>query len=234
MAKKKKYNELQRLREFTSMLSHNLKTPITGIKMLTSILRESRDLEEMRTGVKDLHEAALALEAFYAEMEQAYKQIHLPPDPPQKVFISDELNRVVDHLRGHIVTTNATITVDLSGGEAIQFRPTSINSILLNLLSNAIKYAKPNVSPQISVKTLPHSDSHILLEVSDNGIGINLDKYGDKVFGLFEKFSDHPDATGMGLYITKNQVEAMGGEIWLESEPGEGSTFSLTLPKAEA
>ncbi len=231
--KEKKRSELERLREYASLLSHNLKTPITGIKMMTAILESSNDMEEMRKGIKDLHKATVSLEVFYRDMEQVYKQIHMPPDPPQKVLLSDELKKVKDHLQGHILASEAKIEVDLSGGDAIVFRPTSINSILLNLLSNAIKYAKPDTAPEITVKTAPHSSSFILLEVSDNGIGINLDKYGDKVFGLFEKFTDHPDATGMGLYITKNQVESMGGEIWLNSTPGEGSTFSLTLPSAD-
>lgn len=232
MAKKSKYNELERLREYASMLSHNLKTPITGIKMLATFLRDSRDEKEMRSAAEDLYQATVALQEFYKEMENVYKQIHLPPNPPQKLSISNELDRVFDHLKAHIITTDAQVDVDFSGGNTVYFRSLSLNSILLNLISNAIKYAKPNVPPRISVKTVEYSKTFLQLQVSDNGIGINLDKYGDKVFGLFEKFTDHPDATGMGLYITKNQVEAMGGEIYLESVPNEGSTFFLTLPKS--
>ncbi|MCH8546405.1 MAG: HAMP domain-containing histidine kinase [Cryomorphaceae bacterium] len=228
--REKKTSELDRLREYASMLSHNLKTPITGIKMMAEVLKEMEDPEDMQSVASDIYDATVRLQDFYRQMESVYRNVYMPPEPPENVSISRELEKVKMHLVAQIADTGAIISVDFDEGDTVFFRALSLNSILLNLLSNAIKYAKPGVPPKILVQTSNYTNEYLLLRVTDNGIGINLNKYGDKVFGLFEKFTDHPDATGMGLYITKNQVEAMGGDIWLESEPGIGSTFFLTLP----
>ncbi len=228
--KEKKLSELERLQEYASMLSHNLKTPITGIKMMAEVLKDMEDPEDMQSVAADIYDATVRLQAFYRQMEEVYKNVYLPPEPPENISISKELEKVKMHLVAQIADSRAVINSDFAEGDTIFFRTLSLNSILLNLLSNAIKYAKPGVQPKILVQTTHYTNEYLLLRVSDNGIGINLTKYGDKVFGLFEKFTDHPDATGMGLYITKNQVESMGGDIWLESEPGVGSTFFLTLP----
>lgn len=228
--KEKKLSELDRLHEYASMLSHNLKTPITGIKMMAEVLKDMDDVEEMQSVASDIYDATVRLQEFYRHMEAVYKNVYMPPEPPENISISKELEKVKMHLVAQIADSGAVINADFDEGDLVYFRALSLNSILLNLLSNAIKYAKPGVTPKILVQTSNYTNEFLLLRVTDNGIGINLHKYGDKVFGLFEKFTDHPDATGMGLYITKNQVEAMGGDIWLESEPGVGSTFFLTLP----
>ena len=67
------------------------------------------------------------------------------------------------------------------------------------------------------------------MHVKDNGSGIDLDLHGNKLFGMYKKFHDHPDANGIGLFITKNQVEALGGNILIKSTPGIGSTFTIAF-----
>ena len=226
------HQEIDRLREFAAIISHNLKTPIAGIKMLATIMRESDDPETIKEISREIYDAVNDLQVFYREMENVFRTAHLPEDPPEPVVISEVLYEVLKQLKPLIEAENVEITTDFSQGQSILIRRLSLKSILLNLTSNAIKYAKPGVPPKIHLHT-ELSKKRLDLFVKDNGIGINLEKYGDKVFGLFEKFSDHPDATGMGLYIVKNQVEAMGGTIRLESEPGVGSTFIMDFPLAD-
>lgn len=100
-----------------------------------------------------------------------------------------------------------------------------LESIILNLLSNAIKY-KGEDKPHIKVKVWKE-DNRVKFSVQDNGRGMDLEKYGDKLFGMYNTFHDNSNAKGIGLYITKNQVEALGGSITVESRPGIGSIFLI-------
>lgn len=103
-----------------------------------------------------------------------------------------------------------------------------IESIVLNLLTNAIKYSDPQKQKQV-VLTIDNLTNWTVLSVSDNGLGIDLNRQGRKMFGMYKTFHDHPDSRGIGLFITKNQVQAMGGKIEVESQEGLGSTFKVYL-----
>ncbi|HLU90792.1 MAG TPA: ATP-binding protein, partial [Cyclobacteriaceae bacterium] len=104
------------------------------------------------------------------------------------------------------------------------------SSILHNLISNALKYRSPDRKSEISITTTRIKDT-VLLSVKDNGLGIDTVKHKDNLFKIRKVFHRHPDAKGFGLFITKTQVEARGGEIWVESEPGQGSTFFIKFKK---
>jgi signal transduction histidine kinase len=101
-----------------------------------------------------------------------------------------------------------------------------LDSILINLFSNAVKYRDPERPSRISVRT-ERIDGETCLSVTDNGLGIDLEAYGDKLFTLYGRFHSHVDGKGLGLYLVKTHVRAMGGRIGLESEPGKGSTFRV-------
>jgi signal transduction histidine kinase len=101
-----------------------------------------------------------------------------------------------------------------------------LESILLNLITNAIRYRQKGRKPVIFIQTYQENGSNFL-EVSDNGMGIDLDQYGDKMFGMYKTFHRHPEAKGIGLFITKNQVEAMGGNISVTSTVNIGTTFKI-------
>jgi signal transduction histidine kinase len=92
------------------------------------------------------------------------------------------------------------------------------------LLSNAIKYRSPNRKLQIRIKSYL-KDGGTWLEFTDNGLGINMKVHGHKLFGLRKTFHDNPDAKGFGLFITKSQIEAVGGMIYAESTQDRGTTF---------
>jgi two-component system aerobic respiration control sensor histidine kinase ArcB len=104
--------------------------------------------------------------------------------------------------------------------------PAYLDSILLNLLSNAIKYRSAQRPPLIHVRAHQEVDS-VVLEVQDNGLGIDLVKNQSKLFGMYKTFHDNEDARGVGLFITKNHVEAMGGAITVVSEVEVGTTFKV-------
>lgn len=105
-----------------------------------------------------------------------------------------------------------------------------VESILMNLVTNAIKYASPDRKSYIKIDTREYKD-FIKVSIQDNGLGIDLKKYKDRLFKMYQTFHKHPEAKGIGLFILKNQIEALGGKIEVESELNIGSTFSAYFRK---
>ena len=99
---------------------------------------------------------------------------------------------------------------------------------MFNLITNAIKYQSSNRKPKITILAT-RNDNYIQIDIADNGQGIDLDKYGDKIFGMYKTFHGNSDAVGLGLFMVKNQIEAMGGKIAVESQLDIGTTFKLHL-----
>lgn len=104
--------------------------------------------------------------------------------------------------------------------------PSFLESIFINLISNAIKYRCPSRKLEISVKT-KSKDKRNLLVVKDNGLGIDLKRHGNKLFHMYRTFHNNDDARGVGLFLVKSKVEALGGDITVKSELGKGSSFSI-------
>ena len=103
-----------------------------------------------------------------------------------------------------------------------------MESIMLNLLANSIKYKSENRKLKVTIKASQVDDS-IVLTFKDNGIGIDLERNRDKIFGLYQRFHNYPDSKGLGLYLVKSQVETMEGTISIESEVNKGTSFTLTF-----
>ena len=108
----------------------------------------------------------------------------------------------------------------------IQIVPAYLDSILMNFITNGVKYKHPDREPTLKFSTEKKGE-YTLLNIEDNGLGIDLDKYGSKLFGMYKTFHTNKDSRGIGLYITKNQVEAMHGKIEVESKLGEGTKFKV-------
>ena len=104
-----------------------------------------------------------------------------------------------------------------------------LESILHNFISNAIKYRSPERKLLVVVKSWRENEL-IHLSVEDNGLGMDLKIVGDRVFGLYKTFHKHGQAKGLGLYLTKMQIEKLGGEVSVQSEPDVGTTFTVTFP----
>ena len=135
------------------------------------------------------------------------------------------IDKILRGFETQIKECNADIQIDLGGVPIIYFPKKYMESILTNLLSNALKFRSPNKRPQITIKTEMKTNNVILLSVSDNGLGIDLVLHKDQIFKIRKTFHKHPEAKGFGLFMTKTQVEAMNGKLWVKSQPGIGSTF---------
>ena len=96
------------------------------------------------------------------------------------------------------------------------------------MITNSIKYRSPDRKPVIKVRSAKIRH-HIYLYFEDNGMGIDLNKYGDSIFGMYKTFHQNPDAKGIGLFMTRNQIEALGGSIDVSSEVNVGTRFTVKL-----
>ena len=173
-----------------------------------------------------LNKTSEALNKTIGHLNEVVKIHTLVNLPKKTVQFQKVFDSVADTLRIKINETQASINCSFTDAAEIEYFPAYLESIVLNLLSNAIKYRHPERRPCITVSTFIEA-SKTVLRITDNGIGIDLDKNKDKLFGMYKTFHSNPDAAGIGLFITKNQVEAMGGNISAESTPGCGSTFRV-------
>jgi signal transduction histidine kinase len=148
--------------------------------------------------------------------------------PMSSLDLNVYLNKTLALIRDLKSENRVTIINEIPEGVTVDFNPAYLESVLLNFTTNAIKYSNPD-RPIVIKYTFSFEDGMKTLSISDNGLGIDLKKYGDSLFGMYKTFHNHKEAHGLGLYITKNQIESMKGTVSVESEVGVGSTFKITF-----
>jgi signal transduction histidine kinase len=144
------------------------------------------------------------------------------------VELEPMFKNICSALKNNIESINARIEGDFTQCREISYIPAYMESILQNLLTNSLKYSHPDRQPVIKCYTLTEGN-HIYLIFEDNGLGIDLDRYGDKIFGMYKTFHQNTDAKGIGLFITRNQIEALGGTIKVDSTVNIGTKFTIRL-----
>jgi signal transduction histidine kinase len=125
---------------------------------------------------------------------------------------------------------NAIIYNEIDEDQIVSAVPAYLESIILNFLTNAVKYKSEKRAPIIELST-KIEDEFIVLKIKDNGLGIDMKKYGDKIFQMYNTFHQNKDSIGIGLFITKNHIESMGGKVEVISEVDIGTEFLVYLPK---
>mgnify|MGYP000558870078 CR=1 FL=1 len=140
-------------------------------------------------------------------------------------------NKVLDVLHDSIKQKDIVVLNYIQSSVTIECLPAYLESILLNIVTNAIKYSDTKKVSKI-IFTSDINDDYVVLNIKDNGLGIDLNKYKDSIFGLYKTFHKNNDARGVGLYLTKNQIENMGGKIEVESTLHVGSTFKIYFKKS--
>ncbi|MGB6034941.1 MAG: HAMP domain-containing sensor histidine kinase, partial [Cryomorphaceae bacterium] len=125
----------------------------------------------------------------------------------------------------------ADIILNISPGIEVLGTYAYLESVLLNLITNSVKYRADNRKCIIGIAA-KKKNGKVILTVEDNGLGIDMEKYKDSLFGMYKTFHGNSDARGIGLFITKNQVESMGGNISVESQVNKGTKFTLELVSA--
>lgn len=220
-------NRNKQLASFAHITSHNLRAPVSNLNSLLSIYN-TLDTEEEKKEIFDRFEKVINhLSSTLNELIEALKIKESTDTDRETLVFEDVMKKTTEIMTGQIMETSSTIKTDFEA-PTISYNKGYMESILQNLLGNAIKYRSPDRKPEIAVRTFK-KNGEIYLTVSDNGLGINLERHGTKIFGLHKTFHRHAEAKGVGLFITKTQVEAMGGTISVESEVDKGSTFTVNF-----
>lgn len=215
------------LKEFSYITSHNLRAPISNLTGLLSLIEEipveDPELKEILSG---FNKSTHLLNETVNDLTKVMIIKDNPSIQKEALSLKEVFENVCSQLSFQIDECKPILKIDFEQVSALNINRTYIESILLNLLTNALKYRAVNKTLKISI-TASHINDSITLIFKDNGIGIDLERNRDKVFGLYQRFHDYPDSKGLGLYLVKSQVEAMGGIINIESEVNKGTTFTL-------
>lgn len=225
-----KYNH--ELQQFSYTISHNLRGPLARLLGLTNLME--KDLNQL-TGnqlelVKLVTQSAKELDEVISDLG---KIIDIRNDIyriREKVFFQEEWKMVLRSL-STFIQPGITIDADFREAQIVYTVRPILTSIMYNLASNAIKYSSPQRPLHLKVRTI-RKDGFINLEISDNGLGMNLDQFSRSIFGLYKRFHTHTDGKGLGLYLVKIQIESLGGKVEVSSELNVGTTFKVSFPEA--
>lgn len=217
------------LKQFSYITSHNLRAPLSNLIGLLNLIEdipiENSELEEILTGfTKSTH-------LLNETINDLVKVIIIKDNPSmqkEEVSLKEVFENVFSQLSFQIELHKPIIKLKFDKVPLLNTNKAYIESILLNLLTNSIKYKSENRKLKISI-TAEQIAGKAILTFKDNGIGIDLERNRDKVFGLYQRFHNYPDSKGLGLYLVKSQVETMGGTISIESEVNKGTTFTITF-----
>ncbi len=225
----KKSNDQNRwLNNFTHIVSHNIRSHNTNISGIVNLLESNKDEEEHSKLLRMLKDCTEKLDETITNLSE-YIKVQTNSDKQYKwINIHQEINKTCSAINQLISETGAEVRNETDPELSVQLIPAFIESILLNLITNAIKYRSPKRQPIVTISN-SKVNSFQCLVVEDNGIGIDLSKHKDAIFGMFQTFHGNSDAVGFGLFITKNQIEAMDGRIEIESAPDKGTVFKIYL-----
>ncbi|MCW7496672.1 PAS domain S-box protein [Leptospira levettii] len=219
----------ERLREYTYITSHNLRAPIANILSLCNLLKDdpgdqvlvqmiessAQQLDHMMNNLNELLTIEKDSHSFVK------KEIHLKKEIQNQLllYVSDKSNQT----KVDVIIPNDLVLYTI---------PVYFESIVNNVLSNAFKYISQKSIGYIRIET-KESEEFIILSITDNGIGIDLEKYRSKMFKMNSRFHPNIEGKGMGLFLTKYQIESLGGKIEVESQVGKETSFHLYFPKMQ-
>lgn len=219
----------QRLKQLTYTTSHDLRSPVSNLLAVFSLIdtntikdKETLELLELlKTASNNLQKTLDG----YVEGLETDGTLYVPTT---ELDIIEIFESVKQSIHTFIRDSQTQFHVDLTGFETVTYNRAYLESIFLNLITNSIKYAHPDRNPLITIITKKENDNKLLI-FSDNGRGFESEKLRCKIFGLHQKFHDHPESRGIGLYLVYNHMINLGGKISVESKVNEGTTFTLTF-----
>ncbi len=218
----------ERLLNFAHMVSHNLKAHATNFSLLLNFLdkevgeSERKKLMEMLFNASDnLSETIKGLREVVAIKTNANQE-------KKDISLNEHIFHVEQNLMGLLKQNNGKIINEIPDSIKVKALPAYLDSILTNCLTNAIKYKKKDKAP-IIILSVQKTKAYTTLSIEDNGLGLDMEKFGDKLFGLYQTFHKENNGNGIGLYITKQQIESMNGKISATSALDQGTTFKISF-----
>jgi signal transduction histidine kinase len=223
----------QQLEQYAYITSHNLRAPIARIKGLIHLLPHSENFDELTSETLNrLHESAVNLDKVFSDLSKIIKVEKGMQQPWEEINFVDEILEVVGSLKTVIAEKGIRIEKpDMKEVFIVKSLRPYVYSVLHNIIENAVKYSDPNKeNPYIKI-LLSETANYYLVSINDNGIGINMEVANSKIFQMYQRFNDTHPGQGFGLFLVKSQMDALGGNVELESVLGQGTTFNLYFPK---
>ena len=218
------------LTQFSYITSHNLRAPLTNLLSISNMLKietiedplTKKLIEGFKTSTHFLNETLNDLVSVLIIKEKANYST-------SQVSFAETYDKVKSSIDLKLASSKAKMNVDFSEAYTVNFSKVYLESIFLNLITNSIRYASPIRKLLIIIKTVRQANGTIQLIYSDNGIGMDLKRIKDRLFGLYQRFHDNPEGKGIGLYLVHAQITALGGKIEVESEENVGTTFTISF-----
>ena len=223
-------NKNKQLSTFAHIASHNLRAPVSNLMGLRDFYKGNTDIEDKAMLFSKVEIVIDHLNETLNELIDSVKIQGNKGIAHDAIIFETVFTKTLEILEGQITASKAVRTADFSKAPTIEYPKLYMESILLNFLSNSIRYRAHDRIAQIHFST-EVTNNQVVLLVSDNGLGIDLKKYGEQLFGLNNTFHRHPDSKGVGLFMTKTQIEAVGGSVTVESEVNKGTAFKIILKK---
>jgi light-regulated signal transduction histidine kinase (bacteriophytochrome) len=225
-------SEYKQLDMFNHIISHNMRGPISRVSGLLELLKKFPYASpEQQKLMEHLNSSVLMIDEVIRDLNHILVQRKLGQEAIDTITVHEILQEVKLHLFQEIQNSEAEIHEQFFVGK-INCVKSILVSIFYNLISNSIKYAMPNEKPVIYIMAKV-SENNLILSFKDEGIGLDMNKYGDKLFRLYSRFHEHVQGKGMGLFLVKSHVDMLDGEITLESIPWKGLKYTITLPLKE-
>lgn len=217
------------LKKLNYTTSHDLRAPVANLLAVFDLLDNSKNKEnEMEQFIGHLRAATNNLKTTLDRYVDALVEKTTPTITLHELDIQLVLKNVLQSLQSLISGSRTNIEIDFAAFNHIRFNENHLESVFLNLITNAIKYAKPGEAPQISISTQLVGGVK-QLKFADKGIGFDLEKVKDKLFGLHQKFHNNSDGKGIGLYLIYNHISSQGGSIDVKSKVNEGTEFTISF-----
>ena len=215
-----------RLQNFAHIVSHNIRSHAANFSGLLEIIKDAKNEDEKKLYFEYLNSSSVKLSETIDNLNEIITIQSNNSLPVETINLKTEIDKTIKSQNFSILEHHVLIENNISPNIVINSIPAYFDSIILNLITNAIKYRATNRAPIIKISSRVEKDYTILI-IEDNGIGIDLEKNGSKLFGMYKTFNGNSDAKGIGLFITKNQIEAMKGKIEVSSKLDVGTTFII-------
>lgn len=221
----------ERLTSFADIVTHNLRSHSGNLSAIADFLED--DFSELIDNDYFilLRKALGNLKETVSHLTEVAKIREIEPSKMKALNLYDYVEKAMYNIIAMAQNANAVIYNEIDEAHVVKAIPAYLDSIVLNFLTNAIKYKSDKRTPIIEL-TSYLKDDYVVFLIKDNGLGIDMDKFGDKLFEMYKTFHYNEDAIGIGLFITKNHIESLGGKIEVSSEVDVGTEFTICLKKA--
>ena len=213
------------LDNFVHAASHDLMGPLSNIELSISVLADIKmtDDPELRKIMEIIHTSFKRFRTLVAELGTIGK-IESEMSAKEAIDLQELIGDIEASIENRIISSGTTITKDV-GNIKIYFSRKNLRSIIYNLIANAIKFGNPDRPSEIFISA-KYEKGFSVLTVKDNGIGMHPDEF-EKIFSMYGRLNENIEGQGIGLYLIRKIINAAGGKILVESEPGKGSTFTV-------